>query len=74
MDTRTAADCLRSRVDEICATGNDDLAAQAWHALSKVLAQYVQRTLKRGDVPVIQRTTPDDVNSFLQELIEARNR
>jgi hypothetical protein len=37
---RTAIDSLQHRVDEIRATGNDDLAARVWHALSGVLFEF----------------------------------
>ena len=37
---RTALDSLQHGVDQIRATGNDDLAARAWHALSRVLRSY----------------------------------
>jgi len=32
---RTALDSLQHRVDQIRATGSDDLAARAWHALTE---------------------------------------
>jgi hypothetical protein len=38
---RTALDSLQHRVDQIRATGNEDLAARAWHALSRVLFEHV---------------------------------
>jgi hypothetical protein len=40
---RTALSALQHRVDEIRATGNDDLAARAWHALSHVIRAYYPR-------------------------------
>jgi len=42
---RTALDTLQKRVDQIRATGNDDLAARAWHALSRVLFEHVSQTI-----------------------------
>jgi hypothetical protein len=38
---RSALDSLQHRVDEIKATHNDDLAAKAWHALSRALFQHL---------------------------------
>jgi hypothetical protein len=58
---RTALDSLQHRVDAIRATGNDDLAGRAWHALSHVIrAHYVETT---GRDP--QQVTVTDLRLFL---------
>ena len=38
---RTALQALQKRIDQIAATGDDDLAGRAWHALSVVLFEYI---------------------------------
>lgn len=74
MPHRTAADALRERVHEICATGDDDLACAAWHALSKVLTQFVssRKSTKRNSI--VQRITPMEIAAFVDELAAARAR
>ena len=42
---RTALDSLQHRVDQIRATGNDELAALAWHALSRVLFDHLKKRM-----------------------------
>lgn len=42
---RTALDSLQARVDAIKATGDDDLAARAWHALSRVLFDHLRERM-----------------------------
>ena len=44
---RSALHSLQQRVEEIRATGNDDLAARAWHALSKVLFEFTREAYGR---------------------------
>lgn len=62
-------DSLQERVDAIRATGDAELAARAWHALSKVLFEFAR--LKTGrvgrKVPLIQRVTAADVEWFLDD-------
>ena len=58
---RTALDSLQRRVAQIQATGHDDLAARAWHALSNVIrAYYLEAT---GREP--QHVTVTDLRLFL---------
>ena len=42
---RTALHALQHRVDQIRATGNDDLAGRAWHALSRVLFDHLRERM-----------------------------
>jgi hypothetical protein len=65
-------DSLQERVDAIRATGDPDLAGRAWHALSKVLFQFIRAKTNRGGrkVPIIQRVTSDDVERLLSDLAE----
>jgi hypothetical protein len=58
---RTALSALQHRVDEIRATGNDDLAARAWHALSHVIRAYYLET--SGRIP--QHVTVTDLRLFV---------
>jgi hypothetical protein len=57
-------DSLEERVD---ATGDANLAARAWHALSKVLFEFTRektgRTGRRS-----QRVTADDVSRLISDL------
>jgi hypothetical protein len=59
---RTALDALQRRVDEIRATGNDDLAARAWHALSGVIRRYLVEVSGRDP----QHVTVTDARLFLR--------
>ena len=58
---RTALDSLQHRVDQIRATGNDDLAAHAWHALSQVLRTYYTEVSNRDP----QHVTITDMRLYL---------
>ena len=58
---RTALDSLQYRVDQIRATGNDDLAGKAWHALSHVIRTYYLETTGRDP----QHVTVTDLRLFL---------
>jgi hypothetical protein len=58
---RTALDSLQKRVDQIRATGNDDLAARAWHALSNVIRTHYLDTTGRDP----QQVTVTDLRLFL---------
>jgi hypothetical protein len=42
---RTAVDSLQQRIDQIRATGDDDLAGRAWHALSRVLFDHLRNRM-----------------------------
>jgi hypothetical protein len=63
-------DSLQERVDAIRATGDAELAARAWHALSRVLFDFTrERTGRtRPKVPIIQRVTSDDIDRLLSDL------
>src|SRR5437016_4157873 len=63
-------DSLQERVHAIRATGDADLAARAWHALSKVLFEFTrEKTGRTGrNVPIIRRVTPGDVSRLLSDL------
>ena len=58
---RTALDSLQQRVDAIRATGNDDLAGKAWHALSQVIRAYYLETTNRDP----QHVTVTDLRLFI---------
>jgi hypothetical protein len=73
MKRRTAADALRKRVNQICATADDELAVRAWRALSRVLFEHVTRRRSAGrELPIIRRTTAQDVEHYLLDGIDAR--
>jgi hypothetical protein len=59
---RTALDSLQQRVDAIRATGNDDLAGKAWHALSQVIRAYYLETTNRDP----QHVTAVDLRLYLR--------
>ena len=63
-------EALQLRVDEIRATGDAELAAKAWHALSKVLLEFTRRKLQRRKFPIIQRVGVHDVEWVLSDLQE----
>ena len=65
-------DSLQERVDAIRATGDAELAARAWHALSKVLFEFTRAKTGRSrrEVPIIQRVNVEDVERFLSDLSE----
>jgi hypothetical protein len=63
-------DSLQERVDAIRATGDAELAARAWHALSAVLFSYTREKTCRRRFPIIKRVTADDVEGFLSDLAE----
>ena len=63
-------DSLQERVDAIRATGNAELAARAWHALSSVLFSYTREKRRVRKFPIIKRVTVDDVERFLSDLAE----
>jgi hypothetical protein len=67
---------LQDRVDAICATGDAELAARAWHALSKVLFGFTREKTGRAgpNVPIIQRVNVTDVEHFLSEAGENHQR
>lgn len=58
---RTALDSLQHCVDQIRATGNDDLAGRAWHALSTMARAYYLETTGRDP----QHVTVADLRLFL---------
>jgi len=64
---QTALDSLQHRVDQMRATGNDNLAARAWHALSVVLSEFTRAAhgYARADVPPLERVTLDDVRHLV---------
>ncbi len=61
---------LQERVDAIRATGDAELAARAWHALSAVLFQFTREKRRVQRFPIIKRVTVDDVKRFLSDLAE----
>jgi hypothetical protein len=65
-------DSLQERVDAIRASGDPELAARAYRALSKVLFEFTREKTGRvgPKVPIIQRVTVDDVERFLADLAE----
>jgi hypothetical protein len=67
---RTVLDSLQHRVDQIRATGNDDLAARAWRALSQVLFNFTRAAHGQvgADVPPAARVNADDVRRLLARL------
>jgi hypothetical protein len=70
----SAIDALKDRVDAIRATGDDDLAGRAWHALSKVLFEFTRERTGRTSrtIPIIRRVTCEDVERLLSDLREQR--
>jgi hypothetical protein len=60
---RSALQALQRRVDQIAATGDDDLAGRAWHALSTVLFEYARERIGRRDVDAI------DVRMMLTRML-----
>jgi hypothetical protein len=63
-------DGLQERVDAIRATGDQQLASRAWHALSKVLFEFTREKRCVRKFPIIKRVTVDDVENFLFDLAE----
>jgi hypothetical protein len=68
----TEFDSLQERVDAIRATGEAELAARAYRALSKALFEFTREKTGRvgSNVPIIQRVNVDDVEHFLSDLAE----
>jgi len=69
---RSEIDCLQERVDAIRRTGDSELAARAWHALSKVLFEFTRVKSGRigAEVPCIRRVTVTDVEWLLADLVD----
>jgi hypothetical protein len=65
-------DSLQERVDSIRATGDADLAARAWHALSKVLLDFTRERTHTRRFPIIKRMNAGDVERLLSHLQEQR--
>jgi hypothetical protein len=63
-------DSLQERVDAIRATGDIELGARAYRALSKVLFQFTREKTGRvgPNVPIIQRVNAEDVQLMLTDL------
>ena len=61
---------LGRRIDAICATGNPELAARAYHAVSKVLFSFTREKRRVRKFPIIKRVNVDDVGRFLTDLAE----
>ena len=59
---RTALESLQQRIDQIRATGDDDLAGRAWHALSGVIRRYLVEVSGRDP----QHITVTDARLFLR--------
>jgi hypothetical protein len=75
MKRRTTAEALRKRVNQICATADDELAERAWRALSRALFEHVTRKRSAGgELTIIRRTTAQDVEHYLLDRINARRR
>jgi hypothetical protein len=70
----TEIETLEARVDSIRATGDPDLAARAYHALSKVLVAFTREKKKIDRFPIIKRVTARDMEWFLQDLAATRSR
>jgi hypothetical protein len=67
-------DSLQERVDAIRATGDAELAARAWHALSKVLFEFTREKRKVRRFPIVRRVNVTDVDHALFELSERKSR
>jgi hypothetical protein len=65
----TEFESLQERVDAIRATGDAELAARAWHALSAVLFTYTREKTGRvgPHVPINRRVNVRDVEWMLAE-------
>jgi len=68
----TEIDSLQERVDAIRATGDIELGARAYRALSKVLFEFTREKTGRAgpNVPITQRVNVTDVEHFLSELAD----
>jgi len=66
----TEFDSLQERIDAIRATGDAELAARAYRALSKVLFEFTREKTSRvgPNVPIIQRVNVTDVERLLSDL------
>ena len=51
---RSTLQALQTRVDQIAATGDADLAGRAWHALSRVLFEYARKQIGRRNVDTFE--------------------
>jgi len=65
-------DSLQERVDAIRATGDAELAARAWHALSKVLFDFTREKIggPKRKLLIVQRVNAADVDRLLSDLSE----
>ena len=68
-------DSLQERVDAIRATGDTELAARAYRALSKVLFEFTREKTGRigPNVPIIKRVNVADVEHLLFELRSSKS-
>ncbi len=63
---------LQERVAAIRETGDPDLAARAWHALSQVLFAYTPEKTRTHHFPIIKRVNVSDIDLFLADLRDKR--
>lgn len=63
-------DSLQQRVDAIRATGDSELAARAWHVLSKVLLDFTREKRRIRRFPIIKRVNAADAERLLSDLAD----